>query len=118
MAEHVLHTPGRIGADHHQLAMGHVDDAHQAVGDGQAECDEQQDRTQADAGEQHELSIAIGDFAQRENRAALRQGLDDHHAGHYGRSRKVALKERFIDADLFDADDPLQRFQFDDAINK
>ena len=53
-----------------------------------------------------------------ENRAALRQGLDDHHAGHYGRSRKVALKERFIDADLFDADDPLQRFQFDDAINK
>ena len=71
-----------------------------------------------DAGEQHELSIAIGDFAQRENRAALRQGLDDHHAGHYGRSRKVALKERFIDADLFDADDPLQRFQFDDAINK
>jgi len=39
----------------------------------------------------------------------LRQCLDDQNAGHYGRTGKMALKERFIDADLFNADDPLQR---------
>ena len=35
-AEQVLDDVGRVGADHHQLAVRHVDDAHQAVGDRQA----------------------------------------------------------------------------------
>ena len=42
----------RIGADHHHLAMGHVDDAHGAVGDGETERHQQQDRAEAQADEQ------------------------------------------------------------------
>jgi hypothetical protein len=42
--EQVLHQVGGIGADHHQLAVRHVDDAHQPVGDGQAQRHQQQDR--------------------------------------------------------------------------
>ena len=50
--EQVLHHVGGVGADHDQLAVGHVDDAHQAVGDGEPQRGEQQDRSQADAGEE------------------------------------------------------------------
>ena len=35
-AKEVLHDVGRVGADHDQLAVRHVDDAHQAVGDREA----------------------------------------------------------------------------------
>ena len=38
--------------------MGHVDDAHQSVGDGQPQGDQQQDRTQADAAEHGTQFIA------------------------------------------------------------
>ena len=47
-----LHAPGGVGADHHQFAMGHVDDAHQAVGDGQTERNQQQDGAQTGASEE------------------------------------------------------------------
>ena len=46
-----LHHIGGVGADHHQLAVRHVDDAHQPVGDGQAQRHQQQDGAQADAAE-------------------------------------------------------------------
>jgi hypothetical protein len=60
LPEQVLHQVGGIGADHHQLAVRHVDDAHQPVGDGQAQRHQQQDRAQADAGEQHAQPLAPG----------------------------------------------------------
>jgi hypothetical protein len=50
--EQPLHDVGGVGADHHQLAVGHVDHAHQAVGDGQAQRHQQEDGAQTDAGEQ------------------------------------------------------------------
>jgi hypothetical protein len=31
LPEQVLHDAGGVGADHHQLAVRHVDHAHQAV---------------------------------------------------------------------------------------
>ena len=43
---------GRVGADHHQFAVRHVDDAHDAVSDGETERDEQQNRAEAQADEQ------------------------------------------------------------------
>ncbi len=45
----VLHHVGRIGAQHHHLAMRHVDDAHHAEGDGEADGREQQHRTERQA---------------------------------------------------------------------
>jgi len=48
LLEDALHHISGVGADHHQLAMGHVDHAHQAIGDGQAQCNEQQNGAQAD----------------------------------------------------------------------
>ena len=51
-AEEVLHDVGRVGADHDQLAVRHVDDAHEAVGDREPERREQQDRAQAHAREE------------------------------------------------------------------
>src|SRR5690606_40738088 len=42
-----LDSPGGIGAEHDQLAVGHVDHAHDAEGNGQADGRQQQDGTQA-----------------------------------------------------------------------
>jgi hypothetical protein len=49
--KNALHGPRRVSADHQQFAVRHVDDAHDAVGNGQPECCQQQDRTQREAGE-------------------------------------------------------------------
>jgi len=40
-----------VGADHHQLAMSHVDDAHDAVSNGETESDQQQDGADAEPDE-------------------------------------------------------------------
>ena len=40
--------------------MRHVDDAHQAIGDGQAQRHQQQNRAQADTGEHHAQTLAPG----------------------------------------------------------
>jgi hypothetical protein len=71
-----------------------------------------------DAREKHELLVAIGDLAQGKDGAALRQRFDYQHAGHHGRARKVALEKRLVDAYLFDADDTLERRQFDYPIDQ
>ena len=47
-----LHDVGRVGAEHHQLAVRHVDDAHHAERDRQADRDEHQHRAEAQAEEQ------------------------------------------------------------------
>ena len=49
IADDVLHDEGHIGADHHHLAMRHVDDAHDAEGDGKADGGKQQHRTETQA---------------------------------------------------------------------
>jgi hypothetical protein len=72
----------------------------------------------SDPSEKHQLLIAIGNFAQRQDSAALRQRLNYQDARHYRRTGKVALKERFVNADLFDPDDALERRQFDDPIDQ
>ena len=48
-ADHLLDDEGRVGAEHDHLAMGHVDDAHHAEGDGKADGGQQQDRAEGDA---------------------------------------------------------------------
>ena len=41
----------RVGADHHEVTVRHVDDAHRPVGDGQPERDQEQDGAEAEADE-------------------------------------------------------------------
>ena len=53
-----LHDVGGVGADHHQLAVRHVDHAHQSVGDGQAQRGQKQHRAQADAAEDGVEAVA------------------------------------------------------------
>ena len=48
-ADRLLHDEGRVGAEHHHLAMRHVDDAHDAEGDGEADGGEQQHRAEREA---------------------------------------------------------------------
>ena len=50
-AEQVLHDVRRVRADHDELAVRHVDDAHQAVGDRETQRGEQQDAAEAHAAE-------------------------------------------------------------------
>ncbi len=45
-ADVLLHHEGDVGADHHHLAVRHVDDAHHAEGDGKADRGEQQHRAE------------------------------------------------------------------------
>ena len=47
-----LHDVGGVGAEHHQLAVRHVDDAHDAERDRQADGDQHQHRSEAQAEEQ------------------------------------------------------------------
>ena len=47
-----LHDVGGVGAEHHQLAVRHVDDAHDAERDGEADRDQHQHRAEAEAEEQ------------------------------------------------------------------
>ena len=45
----LLHDEGGVGAEHHHLAMRHVDDAHDAEGDGKADGGKQQHRAEREA---------------------------------------------------------------------
>ncbi len=56
-----LHGVGRVRAEHQHLAVGHVDDAQEAEGDGQAERREQQHAGQRQAVQQiaHEADHAL-----------------------------------------------------------
>ena len=71
-ADHLLHHEGGVGADHHHLAMGHVDDAHHAEGDGKPDRGEQQHRAERQAvpgvlhrRPQREIALDRGDRAGR-----------------------------------------------------
>ncbi len=62
-AEQVLDHVGRVGADHDQLAVRHVDDAHQPVGDGEPQRSEQQHAAEAHAAEDAPDHLAGGEAA-------------------------------------------------------
>ena len=56
--------------------MGHVDHAHQAIGDGQAQGHQQQNRTQAQASEQHPPALAPGQGGLDVAQSSTDLGLD------------------------------------------
>ena len=70
------------------------------------------------AGKEHELLIAILDFTQRQDRAALGECLNHQNTRHYRRAGKVTLKILFVDADLLDANHALAWDEFDDPIDE
>ena len=75
----VLHDVGRVGAEHHQLAVRHVDDAHDAERDRQADGDQHQHRAEAQAEEQR-LDAGVErarliDAMRRRRAAAVRTSL-------------------------------------------
>ena len=49
ITEYFLHHKGGIGAKHDHLAMGHVDNTHDAESDGKTDCRQQQHRAEAEA---------------------------------------------------------------------
>lgn len=51
-AKHLLHDEGRVSPEHDHFAMGHIDDPHHTEGDGQSNCRQQQDRSEADSEDQ------------------------------------------------------------------
>src|ERR1043166_569720 len=71
-----------------------------------------------DARKEDQLFIPIRNFAQRQNRTALRECFDHAHTRHYRGAGKMALEKRFVGADLLDADDALKRGEFDDPIDE
>ena len=60
MAKQVLHHVGRIGAQHHHLAVRHVDHAHQAIGDRKAQRRKQQHAAEAESGKHRASRFVIG----------------------------------------------------------
>ena len=71
-----------------------------------------------DAGEDHELGVAIGDLAEEESAAGLGDGFDHEDAGHDGVIGEVALEEGLIDGDVFDGDDALLAFHLEDTVDE
>ena len=67
-----LHDVGRVGAEHHQLAVRHVDDAHDAERDRQADGDEHEHRAEAQAEEQR-LDAGVERRAHRSMRSTRRR---------------------------------------------
>ena len=60
-----------------------------------------------DAGEDHELGVAVGDLVEQERAAGLGDGFDHEDAGHDGVAGEVALEKLLVDGDVFDGDDAL-----------
>ena len=80
-----LDDVGRVGAEHHQLAVSHVDDAHDAEGDRQADRDQHQHRAEAQAEEQR-LDCP--------NRSARQRSIVRHRVGGRLSDLGVGLGER------------------------
>src|SRR5262245_46022775 len=69
------------------------------------------------AGKIEQFRFAVGNLAEEQYRAGLRHRFDDADAGKNGRARKVSLEDFFIHCHVLDRDDPLERLQFEHAIN-
>ena len=53
-----------------------------------------------------------------EDRAGLRQRLDDQHARHHRMAREVAHEERLVDRDVLQRDDALARHELEHAVDE
>jgi hypothetical protein len=53
-----------------------------------------------------------------QNCSGLRHGFDGQDAGHHGRTREVALKERLIDGDVLDGNQPPVSFDFNNTVDE
>ena len=71
-----------------------------------------------DAGEDHELVVAVGDLGEQERAAGLGDGFDHEDAGHDGVVGEVAREVRLVDGDVLDGDDALLRLHLDDAVDE
>ena len=73
-----------------------------------------------DAGEDHELGVAIvlGEFCEQKRAAGLRDGFDDENSGHDGKVRKMASEVRLVDGDVLDGDDAGFALHLEDAIDE
>ena len=101
-AAELLDDEGGVGAEHHHLAMRHVDDAHHAEGDGEADGGQQQHRAQADAEDDvlgcgHDAEMALD--RRRRRVAAATRTLSGAVAGSAARMRQrfavAALAQRW-----------------------
>ena len=105
------------GAAHLYSAAAPVED-----GDFDAElvagCDGAAETGVFDAGEDHELGVAVGDLAEEESAAGLGDGFDHEDAGHDGVVGEVALEVGLVDGDVFDGDDALLALHLDDAVDE
>src|SRR5262249_47170963 len=71
-----------------------------------------------DAGEIKQFGVAVRNLAEEKHRAGLRHRFDDADAWENGSAWKVPLEDLFIHCHVLDRDDPLERFQFEHAINQ
>ena len=71
--------------------------------------------------EQAELVIqrfALGQAVRHKDNAGLGQSLDDQHAGHDGRTRKMPLKERLVEGEVLVRLDARHALDFHHAIHQ
>jgi hypothetical protein len=71
-----------------------------------------------DAGEDHELGVAVGNLVEQEGAAGLGDGFDHEDAGHDGVVGEVTLEVGLVDGDVFDGDDALLAFDLEDAVDE
>ncbi|MEY2824002.1 MAG: hypothetical protein RLZ64_540, partial [Pseudomonadota bacterium] len=78
--EDVLHHEGGVGTEHHQLAVGHVDDTHQPEDHRQAQCRQHQNRADGHAVEECVVEKIhrdqLGSQAKRKERRGKQKGGD------------------------------------------
>ena len=62
--------------------------------------------------------MAVFHFGEQQHRACLRHGFHHQHAGHDGIFRKMSLKERLVDGDIFNGDNALFAPDLNNAIEQ
>src|ERR1700739_2301930 len=71
-----------------------------------------------DSSEDHDLVAVIDNFPQQQRSASLRNCFHDQNARHDRQPGKVPHKERLVDGDVLDGNDPFPALQFEDAVNE
>src|SRR5580704_14177674 len=70
------------------------------------------------SGEQHQFAVAVLDFGEEQNPTSLGHSLHDEDTWHHREARKVSGKERFVDRDVLDSDNPFPALKIDDPVNE
>ncbi len=71
-----------------------------------------------DAGEDHELGLAVGYLCKEERAAGLGDRFDHENTGHDGVVGKMAGEVGLVDGDVFDGDDAVAGLHLDDSIDE